>query len=62
MEMTEREKQVEEEMNQAFSVSHVKSEMLTRYPKGDVQETVEHTGMTLRRREVKNVRICRSLA
>lgn len=49
--MTERERetQVEEEMNQAFSAGHIKSEILTRYPQGDVQETVEHTGMTLRR-------------
>lgn len=35
-------------MNHTFSVGHVKLEMLTRYPSGDVQETVEYTDMTFR--------------
>lgn len=36
-------------MNQAFSIGHVKSEMLTRHPTRDVQEAVKHEGMVFRR-------------
>lgn len=40
---------IEEIMNHTFSVGHVKLEMLTRHPYGDVQETVEYAGMTFKR-------------
>lgn len=36
-------------MNRAFSVGHLKSEMLTRHPRGDVQEAVKYAEMVFRR-------------
>ena len=45
-----REKQVKEKTDQTFSVGHVKSEILTRHPKGGIQEAAEHAGIPFRRR------------
>lgn len=49
-------------MNQAFSINCVRSVMLTGHPKGDVQEVVEKTCMTLRRGDKLKAKTSKSSA